>query len=84
MCYCQLISASTHGNRQVALTLLRCGANINAKDHDGKTSLMVAVINGHQQMLELLLEYNVDLSVVNAVRILGNKGIMIQYFLDYL
>lgn len=59
--------ASTHGNRQVALTLLRCGANINAKDHDGKTSLMVAVINGHQQMLELLLEYNVDLSMVNAI-----------------
>ncbi|KAK3095975.1 hypothetical protein FSP39_021528 [Pinctada imbricata] len=57
--------ASLSGNRSVALTLVQAGAKINTQDKDGKTALMVAIINGHQDLVELLLKKNADLSVTN-------------------
>ena len=60
-------SASLTGNRRVALTLAQAGAEINKQDKDGKTALMVAIINGHQDLVEFLLKKNADLSVTNEV-----------------
>nr|XP_034329711.1 fibronectin type 3 and ankyrin repeat domains 1 protein isoform X1 [Crassostrea gigas] len=57
--------ASVNGNRNVALTLLVCGAQVNVQDKDGKTALMVAIINGHQELVELLLQKNADITVKN-------------------
>ncbi|XP_022288625.2 fibronectin type 3 and ankyrin repeat domains 1 protein-like isoform X1 [Crassostrea virginica] len=57
--------ASVNGNRNVALTLLVCGAEVNIQDKDGKTALMVAIINGHQDLVELLLQKNADITVKN-------------------
>lgn len=57
--------ASVNGNRNVALTLLVCGALVNVQDKDGKTALMVAIINGHQELVELLLQKNADITVKN-------------------
>lgn len=57
--------ASVGGKRDVAYTLLSKGANINAQDKDGKTTLMIAIINGHLELVELLLKRNVDLTVKN-------------------
>lgn len=56
-----------NGNRSVALTLLVCGAQVNLQDKDGKTALMVAIINGHQELVELLLQKNADITVKNLV-----------------
>lgn len=57
--------ASVGGNRDVALTLLMAGADINAQDRDGKTALMIGIINGHQPLVELLLKRNANLKVKN-------------------
>lgn len=57
--------ASTNGNKQLASLLIRNGAAINQRDKDGKTVLMMAVINGHQGLVEELLSKNADLSAQN-------------------
>ena len=62
-----LLSASVGGNRDVALALLMAGADINAQDRDGKTALMIAIINGHQPLVELLLKRNANMGVKNEV-----------------
>jgi len=40
---------------------------MNVVDKDGKTALMLAVINGFQSLVELLLRNNADVSVTNQV-----------------
>lgn len=57
-----------NGNADVGKLLLKNDAEINAIDIDGKTALMIAVINGHQQLVELLLKHEADVKVKNAVR----------------
>ena len=53
----------------MALALLMAGADINAQDKDGKTALMIGIINGHQPLVELLLKRNANLGVKNEVSI---------------
>ena len=55
----------------MALTLLMAGADINAQDRDGKTALMIGIINGHQPLVELLLKRNANLGVKNEVSIIA-------------
>ena len=55
------------GNERVCKTILDLGANINLRDKDGKTALMIAVVNGHQGMVQRLLEKNADLTIKNEV-----------------
>jgi ankyrin repeat protein len=51
----------------MASLLLRAGADVNVRDKDGKTPLMIAVVNGHQPLVEVLLEGNADLTIKNDV-----------------
>ena len=69
------LSATMGGNREVAHHLLRSGANINTRDKDGKTALMIAVINGHSQLVDLLLSKSADVTVQNEVR---TKTLLLQ------
>lgn len=78
-----------NGNRNVALTLLVCGAEVNIQDKDGKTALMVAIINGHQDLVELLLQKNADITVKNLVNIYifyfyNFEIVTICYFIKYM
>ncbi|KAL4231203.1 Fibronectin type 3 and ankyrin repeat domains protein 1 [Mactra antiquata] len=57
--------ASVSGHRDIGLSLLQSGADINAQDKDGKTCLMITIINGHQALLEVLLKKNADLKLKN-------------------
>ena len=43
------------GNFEVALTLISVGADINAKDKDGKTVLNYAAEGGNAEIMKLLL-----------------------------
>lgn len=55
-----------NGNKDVARVLLKNGAVADAVDSDGKTALMIAVINGHQSLVEVLLSYKADLTLKNT------------------
>lgn len=56
------------GSASIASLLVRGGADLNVVDKDGKTALMISVVNGRQALVELLLENNADVSVKNKVR----------------
>lgn len=52
------------GLEQVVQTLVEHGANVNARDSDGKTPIHIAVQNQHTQIISLLLCHpNIDLSL---------------------
>ncbi|XP_053407058.1 fibronectin type 3 and ankyrin repeat domains 1 protein-like isoform X2 [Mercenaria mercenaria] len=57
--------ASVTGHRDIGLSLLQNSADINAQDKDGKTALMLSILNGHQALLEVLLKKNADIKLKN-------------------
>ncbi|XP_044153104.1 fibronectin type 3 and ankyrin repeat domains protein 1 [Bufo gargarizans] len=59
-----LVSAVT-GNPDVAQRLIAAGADVNVKDKDGKTPLMVAALNNHERLVRLLIENGADGSITN-------------------
>ena len=48
------------GNREKAETYIRAGINVNAKDRDGSTALMIASERGDAEVVKLLLENGAD------------------------
>ncbi|XP_019338401.1 fibronectin type 3 and ankyrin repeat domains protein 1 isoform X1 [Alligator mississippiensis] len=58
------VSAVT-GKKDVASLLIKAGADVNVKDKDGKTPLMVAVLNNHEELIQLLLESGANPTVKN-------------------
>ncbi|KAL5509574.1 hypothetical protein EMCRGX_G004966 [Ephydatia muelleri] len=52
-----LIAASRNGHFDVVKTLLEAGANINQATQDGRTSLDLAVKQGHKATIQLLKTY---------------------------
>ncbi len=64
---CDVYTASVTGNRKMAESMIRAGADINTRDKDGKTALMIAVVNGHQDLVDILLEKDADLYIKNEV-----------------
>ncbi|XP_060595166.1 fibronectin type 3 and ankyrin repeat domains protein 1-like isoform X2 [Ruditapes philippinarum] len=57
--------ASVSGHRDIGVSLLQNHADINAQDRDGKTALMLSILNGHQALLEVLLKKNADIKLKN-------------------
>ncbi|KAE8590313.1 hypothetical protein XENTR_v10018016 [Xenopus tropicalis] len=57
--------AAVSGNVDIARCLIAAGAGVNAKDTNGKTPLMVAVLNNHESLVHLLLENGADRSIKN-------------------
>ncbi|KAM4851727.1 fibronectin type 3 and ankyrin repeat domains protein 1 isoform 2-T2 [Thomomys bottae] len=57
--------SAVSGSQKVASILIDAGANVNVRDKDGKTPLMVAVLNNHEQLVQLLLDRGADPSVKN-------------------
>nr|XP_060499023.1 fibronectin type 3 and ankyrin repeat domains protein 1 [Panthera onca] len=64
--------SAVSGNQRVASLLIEAGADVNTKDKDGKTPLMVAVLNNHEELVQLLLDKGADASVKNEF----GKGVL--------
>nr|DBA14988.1 TPA: hypothetical protein GDO54_004256 [Pyxicephalus adspersus] len=58
------VSAVT-GNTDIARCLIIAGAEVNAKDSNGKSPLMVAALNNHEDLVRLLIESGADCSITN-------------------
>ncbi|XP_038296816.1 fibronectin type 3 and ankyrin repeat domains protein 1 isoform X1 [Canis lupus baileyi] len=64
--------SAVSGNQRVASLLIEAGADVNMKDKDGKTPLMVAVLNNHEELVQLLLDKGADATVKNEF----GKGVL--------
>ncbi|XP_044924807.1 fibronectin type 3 and ankyrin repeat domains protein 1 [Mustela putorius furo] len=64
--------SAVSGNQSVASVLIEAGADVNMRDKDGKTPLMVAVLNNHEELVQLLLSKGADASVKNEF----GKGVL--------
>ncbi len=51
-----LIDAASHGDIKRVRSLLAGGADVNAKDTDGVTALMMAAQDGHTDIVKVLLK----------------------------
>lgn len=69
----KLLYASRVNNKNLIKELLKKGANINFKDHNGITALMIAAFNNNKEALYLLIKNNADL---NAQDIDGNTALI--------
>jgi ankyrin repeat protein len=56
----KLMRASLEGDTAKVKALLGGGAQVNAKDHEGRTALMFAVANMHADTAKQLLEHGAD------------------------
>jgi ankyrin repeat protein len=55
-----LIEAAQKGDLAQVKTLLTTGADVNARDHDGRTALMFAAWNGNLEAMRLLIDKGAD------------------------
>ena len=61
-----LCAAAQSGNTQDCESLLEIGADVNWKNADGDTPLLVACRRGHTETVELLLVHGADVNVIAA------------------
>ncbi|GEM_PF-594365 len=69
----RIISAASNGNTDLVQILLTAGANVNTKDTEGRTVLMLAVSHGHFFTAKVLLDRGAD---VNAKSNTGLTSLM--------
>ncbi|XP_026108921.1 fibronectin type 3 and ankyrin repeat domains protein 1-like, partial [Carassius auratus] len=56
------------GDTAAASLLITAGADVNLQDRNGKTPLMVAVLNNYERLVKVLLENGADPNIQNQVR----------------
>ncbi|XP_071793630.1 fibronectin type 3 and ankyrin repeat domains 1 protein-like [Asterias amurensis] len=83
--------AAMGGDPNVAKVLMNAGAEVNIKDKDGKTPLMIACLNGHVTLVQALVERGADptvrtefgMSAVEMANSFDRKRVM-KYFSEVL
>ena len=63
-----LAYAAIHGRRDVAVLLLKHGAEMDFRDDGGNTPLIWAARNGHEDVVKLLLEHHADVNAVATIQ----------------
>ncbi len=61
----RLLEAAENGDLELAKSLLKDGADINAKDGSGWTPIMRAIAANHDKMVELLIEKGADVNATS-------------------
>lgn len=61
----QLIAAAQCGAKKQIEKKLAGGADINARDNEGRTALMYAASHGYEEIVKLLIENGTDISIRN-------------------
>ncbi|CAF1556918.1 unnamed protein product, partial [Adineta steineri] len=69
LCSMIYVLAVTKNQFKAARLLLKSGANANAPGPERQTPLVDAVLNNNTKMVELLLNYSADTSVVDFSRL---------------
>jgi ankyrin repeat protein len=59
----KIINAVEKGNKKEILKLLKAGVDVNIKDEDGYTALILASYNGHTETVKILLESGADVNI---------------------
>ena len=67
------IAGPKHVIPELIKLLIEAGANVNAKENDGRTPLMCAADKGHSEIVKLLIENGAD---VNAKNNYGHTSLM--------
>ncbi|MCW3479783.1 ankyrin repeat domain-containing protein [Neisseriaceae bacterium JH1-16] len=62
----QLHQAAASGKVDLVRLYVKYGDNINAIDKNGMTPLHLAYLNGHQQVVEALLELHADQTIKDS------------------
>lgn len=57
-----LVLAASYGRTETVQLLIENGANVNAREIDGKTALMMAASHGHTETAKLLIENGADIN----------------------
>ena len=58
----QLIKAAENGNKAEVERLLKAGADVDAKDNNGRTALMYASASGYEGIVKILIENKADVN----------------------
>ena len=61
----KLIRSSMFGNKETVKKLLKEGADVNAKNSDGYTALILASSNGRTEIVKMLLEKGADVNATD-------------------
>lgn len=64
--YTPLMLASVSGSSDLALSLIRHGAKVNAANPGGVTPLMIAAANNHAELVDMLLKAGADINARSA------------------
>ena len=68
-----MIMAAGGGQKEIVELLLESNADVNLKENDGSTALMVAALFGYKEIVELLLQNN---AIVNAKKTDGSTALI--------
>lgn len=61
-----LITASVFGKTEVAMALIKSGADLNKQNNDGASALHVAAFFGRKEIVEALLVHGADKNILNS------------------
>jgi ankyrin repeat protein len=85
-----LRAASLNAGREICELLVKFGADVNARDSENKSVLIIAIINGNQPLVELLVDNGVDVFFKNEygknaydLAVAMDRRRVIKYLDDY-
>ena len=61
----QFLNSAKNGNTKVVELFLQAGMDVNTKNADGQTALMLAAYSGHTDTVKLLLKHGAFINVID-------------------